>query len=135
METSASKVGSGEIQQDLRLNNSPSKLKTYGFAILIIVGIGGLVAAGFGLGAFGTQQGWWVAGSLSTLGQIDAIIMMAAGGGGGIAFLVVGIVGSVKNKGCIGKGLNELLIESRTPNLEEEPMVNETTLLVALLGK
>ena len=50
-----------------------------------------MVAAGFGLGAVGVQQGWWVAGSLSNLGQIDAIIMMAAGGGGGVVCILAGL--------------------------------------------
>ena len=63
-----------------------------GFAIVIILGLGGLAVAGIGLG------GYLQTGFLSSLGQVNSIIMMAAGGGGGIAFLIIGIVGSVKNR-------------------------------------
>jgi len=78
-------------------NNESSKGKTIGFAIVIILGLGGLAVVGVGLGGFGAQQGWWQVGSLSNLSQVHSIIMMAAGGGGGIVFLIMGIVGSVKN--------------------------------------
>jgi len=55
------------------------------------VGIGGLAVAGVGAG------GYFQAGALSNLGQVNAIIMMAAVGGGGLILLIVGIVSSVKN--------------------------------------
>jgi hypothetical protein len=74
------------------IKNEPSKGRTIGFAIVIILGLGGLAMAGVGL------SGYLQAGSLSSLGQVNSIIMMAAGGGGGIIFLVIGIVGSVKNR-------------------------------------
>ena len=66
-------------------------MKTFGFAIAIIVGIGGLVAGGVGV------CGYFQVGSLSSLSQMHSIIMMSVGGGGGILLLIVGIVGSVKN--------------------------------------
>ena len=83
----------GEYSSDPHVvNNEPSKGKTIGFAIVIILGLlSGLAVAGVGLG------GYLQAGSLSSLGQVNSIIMMAAGGGGGVIFLIVGIVGFVKN--------------------------------------
>ena len=77
--------------RDMR-TDSPSKCKTYGFALTIIVGIGGLAVCGAGL------VGYFHVGALSNLSQVNAIIMMAAGGGGGVIFLTVGIVGSIKNR-------------------------------------
>jgi hypothetical protein len=47
--------------------------------------------AGVGVG------GYLQVGSLSSLSQVNSIIMMTAGGGGGIIFLIIGIVGTVKN--------------------------------------
>lgn len=68
-----------------------NKLKTYGFILAIIVGIGGLVVGGAGL------AGYFHVGSLSNLAQVDAIAMMTVGGGSGAILLTVGIVGTVKN--------------------------------------
>src|SRR6478609_8544613 len=83
----------GDYSSDLPIvKNEPSKGKTIGFAIVIILGLGGLALAGEGLG------GYLQAGSLSSLGQVNSMIMMAAGGGGGMLFLIIGIVGSVKNR-------------------------------------
>jgi hypothetical protein len=82
------------------VKNKPSTRKTIGFAIVTILGLGSLVAAGVGLG------GYLQAGSLSSIGQVNSIIMMSACGGGGIVFLVVGIVGSVKN--CQRKSLQNM---------------------------
>jgi hypothetical protein len=73
------------------VKNEPSKGKTIGFAIVIILSLGGLVVGGVGLG------GYLQAGSLSSIGQVNSILMMAAFGGGGIVSMVIGIVGSVKN--------------------------------------
>lgn len=64
-------------------------MKTYGFALAIILGIGGLAAGGIGLAGY--------LGQISHLDHVRAIIMMAAGGGGGIALFIIGVVGSVKN--------------------------------------
>ena len=76
-----------------RLHSSNPLLKsckTYGFAIAIIIGIGGLAVGGVGAaGYFG--------GAISNLNQVHAIIMMAAGGGGGAILFIVGVVGTVKN--------------------------------------
>jgi hypothetical protein len=79
-------------------NSPPSTLKTYGFIIAIIVGIGGLAVGGAGV------AGYFHVGALSNLAQIDAIIMMAVGGGGGgggVILLIVGIVGTVKNRKAV----------------------------------
>lgn len=72
-------------------SNSSSKLKMYGFAIAIIVGIGGLAIAGTGLAVY------FQVGVLSNLSQVHAIIMMSTGGGVGTALLIIGIVGTIKN--------------------------------------
>jgi hypothetical protein len=72
-------------------NNPPSKLKTYGFAIAIIVGICGLAVGGIGL------AGYFHVGALSNLTQIQTMIMMSAGGCGGVTLLVLGIL-AVKNR-------------------------------------
>jgi hypothetical protein len=69
--------------------NEPTQAKTIGFAIAIIIGIGGLAVAGVGVGGY--------LGAISGLNQVNSIIMIAAGGAGAITFLIVGIVGSVKN--------------------------------------
>ena len=92
MDSSASRVGSGEISRHAPTSPPPSKLKTYGFAIAIIVGIGGLAIGAAGL------AGYFHVGALSNMAQVDAIIMMAAGGGGGTILLIIGVVGTVKNR-------------------------------------
>ena len=76
-------------------------------ALLIITTIGALIGAGVGLGGFGAQQGWWSAGTLSHLSQTNSTIIMAAGGGGGIVFLIIGIVGSVKNRQTSSRQQND----------------------------
>jgi hypothetical protein len=92
VDTSAT-IGTGGHSSDPHIvKNKPSKGKAIGFAIVVILGLGGLAVAGVGLG------GYLQAGSLSSLGQVNSMIMMAAGGGGGIIFLIIGIVGSVKNR-------------------------------------
>lgn len=91
MDSSASKLGSGEIHPHV-LASPPSTVKTYGFAIAIIVGIGGLA-----IGAAGVA-GYFQVGALRNMAQVDAIIMMAAGGGGGAILLIVGVMGSIKNR-------------------------------------
>ena len=69
-------------------HNNPSKCHNpLQFAVLIILGIGGLAAAGTGIG------GLLQAGSLSNLGQMNAIVMVVIGGGGGIPLLIIGIMG------------------------------------------
>lgn len=85
-------IRTGEHSSDSHVKNELSKGKTIGFAIVIILGFGGLAVAGVGLG------GYLQAGSLSSIGQVNSIIMMGAGGGGGIIFLIIGIIGSVKNR-------------------------------------
>ena len=68
----------------------PTKLKTYGFAICIIAGIGGLAVGGVGVAGY--------LGGISNLNQVHAIIMMAAGGGSGTLLFIIGVVGAVKNR-------------------------------------
>lgn len=63
--------------------------KSYGFAIAIITGIGGLAVGGVGAA--------WYFGAISNLNQVEAIIMMAAGGGGGTGLFMVSMVGTVKS--------------------------------------
>jgi hypothetical protein len=91
MDSSYNKVGSIDSTSRLPSSNPLLKsCKTYGFAIAIIIGIGGLAVGGVGAaGYFG--------GAISNLNQVHAIIMMAAGGGGGTVLFIVGVVGTVKN--------------------------------------
>jgi hypothetical protein len=93
-DSSSSELRTGNVYRpdESTHNSSPSKLKTYGFIIAIIVGVGGLAVGGAGV------AGYFHVGALSNLAQIDAIIMMAVGGGGGVILLIVGIIGTVKNR-------------------------------------
>jgi hypothetical protein len=72
------------------IKDEPTQENTIGFAIAIIIGIGGLVVAGVGVGG--------CLGAISTFNQVTSIILIATGGAGGIAFLIFGIVGTVKNQ-------------------------------------
>jgi hypothetical protein len=74
------------------VKNELSKGKTIGFAIVIILVLGSLAVAGVGLG------GYLQAESLSGLGRVNSIIMMVTGNVSGIVFLIIGIVGAVKNR-------------------------------------
>lgn len=87
---SSYQVGSSDSTNRLHSSNPPLKSwKTYGFAIAIIIGIGGLAVGGIGAAGY--------FGAISNLNQVHAIIMMAAGGGGGTVLFIVGVVGTVKN--------------------------------------
>lgn len=94
-----SKVDSGSrsSSHSHSINIPSSKWKTLGFAIVIILGIGGLAVAGVGLGGLGAHQSWWQVGALNHLGQFHSIILMSAGSGIGIALLTIGISQSVKH--------------------------------------
>src|ERR1700722_4434952 len=92
MDSSASRVGSREISRQVPTSPPLSKLETYGFAIAIILGIGGLAVGAAGL------AGYFHVGALSNMAQIDVIIMMIACGGGGTILLIIGAVGTVKNR-------------------------------------
>src|SRR5262245_36929540 len=87
---------SGVESKTLPLNQQteekPSKFKTLGFAVAIIFGIGGLAVASVGI------SGLLHRGFLTSLGQMNSIIMIATGGGGGIPLLIIGIVGFVKTR-------------------------------------
>ena len=85
------KVEPGELLAGQRnVNLPPSKWKTLGVALAIILGIGGLAVAGIGL------SGYLQAGAFNSLSHAHSITMIAVGGIGGIAFLIMGIVGCVK---------------------------------------
>lgn len=87
----------GELFSSSPSISHSSKLKTFGFAVVIIMGIGALTAAGVGLSGFGVQQGWWQCRSLINLGGMKSIFLMTAGGSGGVVFLLIGIRGLTKN--------------------------------------
>lgn len=88
-------VGTGELTPATQRNESSFNWKTLGFALLIIVGIGGLLAmVGVGVGGLGMDQHWWQAkGLLSHLTQAESITLIAVGGGGlllaGLAALII----------------------------------------------
>ncbi len=86
----SSKVETLNITTSTSFSRPASKLKTYGFAIVIIMGIGGLAVAAAGL------AGYFKVGALSHVTQVNAMIMMAAGGGGGATLSIIGVVGAVK---------------------------------------
>jgi hypothetical protein len=109
-------AGSGEANRDTSVNNSTSKLKICGVAIAIIVGIIGLTVCGAGL------VGYFHVGSLSNLNQVHAITMMAAGSVGGAMFLIIGIVGLVKN--CSQKSNHQRNDESDVDNLALSKLQN-----------
>ncbi|MEZ5315046.1 MAG: hypothetical protein R3E91_02390 [Chlamydiales bacterium] len=69
---------------------SPSKGKSYGFAILIIVAIGGLVVAGVGVSHY--------CGAISTLHQVHATMMIAVGGGSSFILLIIALAIKVRNR-------------------------------------
>lgn len=75
---------------DFLYYKAPSKLKTYGFAIVIIVGVGLLITGGVGTAAH--------LGAISNLNQVQAIIMMSGGCAGGTILFIVGAVGTAKNR-------------------------------------
>ena len=64
--------------------------------VLILVGVIGLGVAAAGFASFGGHQQWWPAGVLSQIEQIPAIAMMVAGGVVGLACLIKGAIGYVK---------------------------------------
>ncbi len=92
MYSPASKERSEGTEFNTPIRTLSPELKTYGFIIAIIVGMGGLAVGGAGV------AGYFRVGVLSNMAQIDAIIMMAVGGGAGVIFLMVGIAGTMKNR-------------------------------------
>ncbi len=78
-------VQPGKTNCNIPVCNLSLKLKTYGFAIAIIVGICGLAA-------------YFHVGALNTITQVDGIVMMAMGGA---VLLIIGIVGAAKT--CCSK--------------------------------
>ena len=140
MESSAS-IPTGDLNRDTYPNNHLSKWKTYGFAIAIIVVIGGLAVAGVGLGGFGVPQGWWQAGALSNLGQINSIIMISVCGvGGGVVFLITVIVSVVKNcqKRSHSKNIESNRYADSTPSIstvQNEKITPTETQVEVVYGK
>lgn len=86
-------VGTNIPIADQILENNSAKFRTLGFAVLIILGIGGLIAASLIGGLFH-------AGALSSLGQVNSMVMIIIGGGGGIPLLAIGIIGFVNGHPC-----------------------------------
>jgi len=95
MESRASQIGTGEHRFGVCSHLPPSNIKKLGFAITIIVGIGGLCVGGLCVGGIGLGA-YFQVGALSNLSQVHAIIMMAAGGGG-FVLVIIGCVGTIKN--------------------------------------
>ncbi len=87
MSICVSKVSSGEAYGPPEVSAKPKIL----IAIAIILGIGGFAVAGVGVASL------FKVGSLSNLGQVNAIVMIAVGGGGGALCFIAAIVGIVKN--------------------------------------
>ena len=85
-----SKLGPGFLHQ--KNENNTLKPATIGFAILIIFGIGGLVAAAVGVG------GVLRIGLLSNLGLNISMITILSGVSMGLSFLIVGGVGFDKTR-------------------------------------
>ncbi|MBS0623772.1 MAG: hypothetical protein JSS62_04035, partial [Verrucomicrobia bacterium] len=89
MASSSTHLSAGTAASDvLPARTQPFNLKTYGFIVAMIAGIGGLAVGGAGVASY------FHVGALSNVSQVNAIIMMAVGGGGTILF-VTGVVGSV----------------------------------------
>jgi len=99
------------IKSSEAAHHAPSKLQTYGFAIIIIVGLGGLGVVVTGV------AGIYHVGPLSNLAQDHAIIMLVAGGAGGTLCLVLGIAGFLKNSqsNTISEG-NQPILSGQTAN-------------------
>ena len=85
----------GERSDRLYSPGLSSKLSACGFAIAIIVGVGGLVTTAIGCAGY--------LGAISNLNQVHAMIMVVSGGGGGAIFLITGLVGTVKRQQCSQK--------------------------------
>ncbi|MEZ5315048.1 MAG: hypothetical protein R3E91_02400 [Chlamydiales bacterium] len=86
---------------------SSSKGKSYGFAILIIVAIGGLVVAGVGVSHY--------CGAISTLHQVHATIMIAVGGGSSFILTMIGIVVKLRNRRHSLKAAQKLTRQEKFP--------------------
>jgi hypothetical protein len=133
MDSLAARVGTGEIDHNSPTHNPPSKLKTYGFAIAIIFGFGGLAVGITGL------CGYFHVGALSNLAQLDAIIMMAVGGSGiavggivGAVVFIIGRVGAVKNhQENSGQPHDDVQVNSEHGNTTQKP---ETTTKIGNTG-
>jgi hypothetical protein len=57
--------------------------------VLVILGLASAGALGVGFASFGSCQGWWQVGALSSISQIEAILMMSEGAVGCALFFFV----------------------------------------------
>ena len=90
------------------------KGRVIGFAIIIILSLGGLAVTGVGLGGF------LQAGALKSLGQIKAVIMMASGCG--TLFLSLGAMAIMA---CVkGSSPQQQVEEDTEPLLPQEPSIH-----------
>jgi hypothetical protein len=60
--------------------------------VLVILGLASAASLGVGMACLGATQGWWAAGALSHVSQINAIVIISAGAGGAFISFVVGCV-------------------------------------------
>lgn len=67
------------LQEIFHINQNSSKCKALGFAIAIILAIGGLIVLGVSIASLGASQHWWEFNALSKLGTLGSIVMMAIG--------------------------------------------------------
>ncbi len=92
--------------------------KKCSFAILIILALGGLIAAGFGLNHLGGQQGWWQ-GATYQLSKSHSISLLTVGAAAGIGFLSVGLFIAITNRQA-GLQTSEKEQAARTLSKEEQ---------------
>lgn len=74
----------------ISLHNPPSKLKTYGFASAIIIGVGCIAVSLVGFGHF------YLGGNFNQISYIPAALILIAVGLMGIILSITGIVGLLK---------------------------------------
>lgn len=98
----------------------PSQGRQFGFAIVIILGIGGLIAAGVGL------AGYFQLGPLGHLNSTYTIPIMAGGSVGGTVLLVIGFVGIMYKQ-------SDVRVAS-SPFVESIKQYNNTTLQKGVSG-
>ncbi len=101
--------------QSQRVSNEPVQWKKLGFAICIILGIGGLATIGTGLCSY------FHVGALTHLSQIDVIILLASGGGGGIVALLLSHCFNVSQKTRLESDKNIKPQNHQTQSLQVPP--------------
>jgi len=98
------------LYRDVSQTNHSLKLKTYSFAVIIILGIGGLTIGSVGLAGIGSYHSWWYAGALKQLSLMVTIPMVCAGGVIALTCLTLLII-SIKNKQTLKQTLNRASLE------------------------